>query len=401
MAVLGQDNNKGDSGVVVYRPDGVTSPYTTGKDMKEFVQESLKDSANVQNVIERAIKHVPGYYPGVQTNMSTPGQTVVADDDAEADAEPGANMDYVASIERKIPDEFKVNNYDDVIKELETRRDKFKPMSDEELAKLRRKQRAEGIISGVSDAVRSIANMIAVHHYAPNMYDANNTMSARAQERFEKEKAEREANDDKYYNYAMTIAKLKEQDKANGLNVFNMEYQMSRDALADMIRASAEERAQLKADKDAALADLKAKLMEGKITKQEAEIKAAEIENQYADKYYQARIDGMKAKAFKDRHNAFKPKGGNSSGGKRSSGGSSSSGMWSAVDANGKVHDFPAKSEAQAHSYAGGKGWTLIGSTNTSSTNKDDGYGIKSTSSTTSTRTTNAVKPKSKKSIGW
>ncbi len=49
----------------------------------------------------------------------------------------------------------------DLIEYLEGKVREFKPLSKEEVEKLRKKQRAEGILSGISDAVQSIANLAA------------------------------------------------------------------------------------------------------------------------------------------------------------------------------------------------------------------------------------------------
>lgn len=101
-------------------------------------------------------------------------------------------------------------------------------MSEEDLKKLRKKQRAVGIISSVADAAQAISNLAFTTKYAPNMYDAKEGMSAKAKERFEKEKAERQAENDKYFNYAMTLGKLKDADKERGLQAWQMEQSLAR-----------------------------------------------------------------------------------------------------------------------------------------------------------------------------
>ena len=104
----------------------------------------------------------------------------------------------------------------------------FKPLSEEDLKKLRRRQKIEGIISGISDAAQSVSNLIFTHHYAPNMYNAKEGMSAKAKERFEKEKAQREADADKYLQYALTIGKMKDADKERGLQAWQTEQTLAR-----------------------------------------------------------------------------------------------------------------------------------------------------------------------------
>lgn len=131
-------------------------------------------------------------------------------------------------ISTTIPAEYTASSYEELIPQLEQRMAEFKPLSEEELKKLRRKQKIEGIISGVSDAAQSVANLIFTHHYAPNMYNPKEGMSAKAKERFEKEKAQREADADKYLQYAFTIGKMKDADKQRGLQAWQTEQTLAR-----------------------------------------------------------------------------------------------------------------------------------------------------------------------------
>lgn len=131
-------------------------------------------------------------------------------------------------ISTTIPAEYSASSYEELIPQLEKRMAEVKPLSEEELKKLRRKQKIEGIISGVSDAAQSVANLIFTHHYAPNMYNPKEGMSAKAKERFDKEKAQRDADADKYLQYALTIGKMKDADKQRGLQAWQTEQTLAR-----------------------------------------------------------------------------------------------------------------------------------------------------------------------------
>ena len=131
-------------------------------------------------------------------------------------------------ISTTIPEQYTASSYAELIPELEKRMAEYKPLSEDELKKLRRRQKAEGIISGISDAAQSVANLIFTHHYAPNMYNPKEGMSAKAKERFEKEKAQREADADKYLQYALTIGKMKDADKERGLQAWKTEQTLAR-----------------------------------------------------------------------------------------------------------------------------------------------------------------------------
>ena len=63
-----------------------------------------------------------------------------------------------------------------------------------------------------------------------------------------------------------------------------------REKLTDRYKEAADARAQAKADRDAAMAQLRMELMEGRINQQEAAARAKKIEADYADAYWQSRI---------------------------------------------------------------------------------------------------------------
>lgn len=132
------------------------------------------------------------------------------------------------AISTTIPDEFKGSSNQELIDYLERKIKEDKPLSDADKEKIRRRQKAEGIISGISDAVMSVANLISTHNYAPNMYNPNEGMSAKAKARFDKEKADREAEDDRYFNYAITLGKLRDADKERSLQAWQIEQNLAR-----------------------------------------------------------------------------------------------------------------------------------------------------------------------------
>lgn len=131
-------------------------------------------------------------------------------------------------IATEIPPEYKASSYAELIPELQKHMQAFKPLSEEELKKLRKKQKIEGIISGISDAAQAVSNLWFTTQYAPNMYDAQNGMSAKAKARFDKEKAERDADTEKYFNYAMQIGKMRDADRQAGLEAWKTEQTLAR-----------------------------------------------------------------------------------------------------------------------------------------------------------------------------
>lgn len=276
------------------------------------------------------------------------------------------------------------------------------PESEEERRKRERRERSRRIIGAMSDGLSALGNLYFTSQYAPDMYDpvAGSQLKG-ADERIERLRAEREANADRYLHYALKIGDLENAKEQQA-------YQRGRDALADRIRESAEERAQAKADRDAAMQALKAQLMLGKISEQDAQAKAAEIEADYAERYWGARIGELKSRERKN--DRWQP---SSRSGGSGRGGGSGGGTWYAQDSSGNIHTLTAKSEAQAHSVAGGNGWQLIGAVKETSSvvgdtsSSTNAYGEKTTrknqkhTMTSSRNKTQVAGGASKKSIGW
>ncbi len=205
--------------------------------------------------------------------------------------------------------ESKFDNMQDVIDYLYKAREAIHVPTKEELEKERRRKKTEGIISAIADGASAISNLITTTQYAPNMYQQENSMTDKMRERYERIKKERDADADRYLNYSLMIGKLKDAQDAK-------EYQRGRDALQDQIRMSQETRAQLKADRDAAMAELKMKLMSGKITEQEAAAEVKQIEAQYANELWNTRVEEIKSRIRKnDRWQPGQGRGGGRGGG--------------------------------------------------------------------------------------
>ena len=262
-------------------------------------------------------------------------------------------------------------NMQDVIDFLEERKAAIHLPTKEELEKERRRKKTEGIISAIADGASAISNLIFTTQYAPDMYRHENSMTEKWKERYDKLKKDRDADADRYLNYALTIGKLKDGQEAK-------EYQRGRDALQDQIRVSQETRAQLKADRDAAMAELKMELMAGRIDQQQAAARAKEIEAEYADQYWAARVDELKSR--KSKNDRWQPSTGRRSGG----GGAKGRHPWR--DDKG-VFGKPGaviyeSSENGAREMAAQHGGTYLTTPSTSTTTAPDKWGNPQTSTT-------------------
>lgn len=98
-------------------------------------------------------------------------------------------------------------------------------LSKEDLGRLRKRQAASKLVAGIGDMSRAIANMWYTSQYAPNAYQAGSGLSERMQARFDKDKAERDALNQEFMNYALMLGQMKDrqQDKAAKQAYNNME----------------------------------------------------------------------------------------------------------------------------------------------------------------------------------
>lgn len=210
--------------------------------------------------------------------------------------------------------------------------------SKEELEKERRRKKTEGIISSIADMSRAFANLAFTTQYAPDMYRQESSMTGKWKQRYDDLKKQREADADRFLNYSLTLGKIKNAQE-------DREYQRGRDALQDRLRVSQEDRAQLKADRDAAMAELKMQLLTGQISEQVAATREQEIATEYAEKYWNARIDYMESQ--KNRNDRTTGRSGSGGG----------HGKYEVRDASGKVVDYAnSVSEWQDKSVLHGSG---------------------------------------------
>lgn len=336
----------------------------------------------------------PAYVPPVSGNDTQPpaskgDNNTPSDNGAHDDSGNQQGVGITSTTTTNIENETEtpvpyMSGYEDIIPYLEAKIKEYHPKTKEELEKERRKQRTESIISGISDAVRAVANLFYTTQYAPNMYNAGEGMSARAKARFDKEAADRKARDDEYFNYAMTLGKMK-----HGAAQEEREWRhtLEREKIEDQRQEAADARAQAKADRDAAMAELRMKLLEGKITQQEAAAAAEKIEADYAAAYWQSRIN-------KNNYRPVRSGGGSRSGG----GGKPAEYPW--YDSSGNKH-YAHSYEAARQNSLDNETWTEGTQQSTSQKTQQKGWRTtKTTTQTTRTGKGHSTKPKKKNRLG-
>lgn len=163
----------------------------------------------------------------------------------------------------------------------------FKPPTEEELEKERKKQKREQIFAAIGDGISSLANLFFTTKGAPNMYTGQNTQSKQVKDRWEKLKADRDAHMKEYMDGLMKAQAL-DDDKDDKDRTY-ME-KLTNNYRNYLLKKAADDRA-------AALHDLDKQLQQGKIDEQTHKAKKAEVEAKYAAELQQSQIDKNKAAA--------------------------------------------------------------------------------------------------------
>lgn len=106
----------------------------------------------------------------------------------------------------------------------------YKPPTEEELEKERKKEKREKIFAAIGDGIAAISNIFFTTQGAPNAYDPKNSLSAKAQERWDKLKKERDENG-RYYTAAYMQAMKNDEEGARDDR--NWRHQLEREGIQD------------------------------------------------------------------------------------------------------------------------------------------------------------------------
>lgn len=108
----------------------------------------------------------------------------------------------------------------------------YKPPTEEELEKERKKEKREKIFAAIGDGIAALSNLFFTTQGAPNAYDPKNSLSAKAQERWDKLKKERDENG-RYYTAAYMQAMKNDEEGARDDR--NWKRQLQRDKRQDEV----------------------------------------------------------------------------------------------------------------------------------------------------------------------
>lgn len=257
----------------------------------------------------------PGFAPGMQGAAATPQQggqaqnnattqkpqtdTTAQDKSTKRDGIKAASISALIPKEElhvpdgaipKQPQQPKRLSYEEMFRQLYP----YKPPTQEELEKERKKQRREQIFAAIGDGISALSNLYFTTQYAPNMYSGRNTASQRVKDRWDKLAADRNANMTAYINGLM---RARQADDAYNRSEREWERQLGIDKIKQQRDAAADARAEAKEKRDAEMHDLNKQLRNNQITKAEYEAKKAEVEARYAPQLEESIIKRNKAAA--------------------------------------------------------------------------------------------------------
>ena len=165
------------------------------------VQQPTHPNGGVEQPKSGQLRQQDGVLPPVVTVPGQAGQT------AQTDAP--KKMTYVEMMQQMSP---------------------YKPPTEEELAKERKRRKTQAIFSAIGDGISAMSNLYFTTQGAPSMFDGRTTLSGTAQKRWDKVDAERKANNEKYVEAYM---RAKQADDAVERDERNWKRQIERDRLAD------------------------------------------------------------------------------------------------------------------------------------------------------------------------
>lgn len=211
--------------------------------------------------------------PGAGASSDAPKEGTSASTDKENPGN-GTSTDYSND----------VMGYNDQIALLRKEQARYEEANEtpEQQAKREKREKSQRLIAAIGDGLSSLAGLFATAHYAP--YVKPDSQYDKEDARLKELKAEREANRDKYLNYALKIGDLENQ-RAN--TVRELEAQAEKMKMArEAAQRQAEEHDWLKALQPDIQREHKGKADTAETT---AAIKG--IEKQYAPSFYKNRAD--------------------------------------------------------------------------------------------------------------
>lgn len=198
-----------------------------------------------------------------------------------------------------------------------------RPETAEQKAAREKKEKREAVMSAIGDGISALSNLFFTTKDAPNSYDPSRSMSAVTRARWDRLRAERDANRRIYNEGYLRALSM---DRAESREDRNWRHTIERERIADR-------RYEDKAKRDAALADLNEQLKRHQITAAKYKAEQERIASEYAEALEKSKVERNRSAA-------------NASNAKAAAEGRKESKEFSAWDENGNEHRFKTKSAA-------------------------------------------------------
>lgn len=130
----------------------------------------------------------------ISGNNTTP--SIVAPTVSNIEQSVAAKEDKITPVKTATPTRM---SYTDMFTKLSP----YQPPTQEELANERKKEKREKVFSAISDGISALSNLYFTTKYAPNMYRHENSQSAKTENKWEKLRANRDAQQNAYIRNLM------------------------------------------------------------------------------------------------------------------------------------------------------------------------------------------------------
>lgn len=141
----------------------------------------------------------------------------------------GANPGSVGSIDPRIAEA--TRGYDQIWQTYQEMIDSLnRPETQEERLKRERREKSRGVMKSLADGLSALSSLYYTTQYAPETYDGNKTQYGAYQIALDRAKAERDKNDQAYFNLALKMGDLQNQ---RAKTVREMEAEAARERIAN------------------------------------------------------------------------------------------------------------------------------------------------------------------------
>lgn len=143
-----------------------------------------------------------------------------------------------------IPEKERRMSYVDILKQLNP----YQPPTQEELEKERKKEKRERMFAAIGDGISALSNLYFTTQYAPNMYNHENSQSDKVRSKWDKLRADRDAQMNAYIKNLMAAQQADDEHAENerrwqrqlGIDAYNQQkddeefqYKKERDGVKD------------------------------------------------------------------------------------------------------------------------------------------------------------------------